>query len=47
MESEQVSCVPALARRTTTVVALALFMYAIRTWLINRNEQRQGPPSHG
>ncbi len=35
----------AMTRRITTIIAVALVIYAVRTWLINRNEQRYGPPS--
>jgi len=47
MESKVATAVPASARRMMTVLAGAFFAYAIRTWLINRNEQRHGPSSRG
>jgi hypothetical protein len=33
----------AMSRRVSTIIAAALVAYAVRTWLINRNEQRFGP----
>jgi hypothetical protein len=35
----------AKTKRITTIVAIALLGYALRTWLINRNEQRYGSPT--
>ena len=35
----------AKTKRVTTILAVVLLAYALRTWLINRNEQRYGSPT--
>ena len=44
MDATDAACSSAKTRRITTILAVALLAYALRTWMINRNEQRYGAP---
>ena len=45
MDATGAACSSATTKRITTILAAALLAYALRTWLINRNEQRYGSPT--
>ena len=47
MDATDAALSSAKTRRITTILAVALLVYALRTWMINRNEQRYGPPPSG